>query len=390
MKRERIQFSVVALVALILSIVAVRSFFGAKVASISVESTFEAANGISLSEIEREKVDLVTATVKEGVGDSTIPMGGDLIALPGKSAIVTAPFAGTLKAAGANLVLGSNIEKGQVVFLLTPSTGVQRDLKTTLKAELESALARFGNAKQQLARTRTLFEGKATSKKSLELAEQEEIQAKALHTAAEKRLKTTSANPFDADVEVSVIAPIAGVLKQFQGVDAQTVPAGTPLFEVVDLTALWLRVPIFAGDIDRLRSISEIEIKESYSTKALKALRVSGPLTADPLTSTIDLYFEIRNPPDYFLPGQRLIALIPRHKPKQIVLSIPESSIVYDPSGSEWVYVEENNRFLRVQVDVQEIVDSKALIASGLTPGQVIVEQGAAELLGVEARMNKK
>lgn len=371
--------------------VVVLTLFGRSRSSDSLKDAKPKYNqSVDLSSLEREKIELTTSVAKESVANLTIPVAGDLIPVPGKSLIVTAPFSGTLKAIEGSPRLGGAVKKGSALFSLIPSTGVQRDLKTTLKAELESALARFENAKQQLARTKVLYEGKATSKKSLELAEQEEIQSKALYNASEKRFGSAKINPFDADVELSIMSPFDGVLIRLHGVNGQVIQAGAPLFEIADLSSLWLKIPIYSGDAERLRELAEIEVQHGRTQKTLKAERVNGPLTADPLTFTTDFYFEINNNSEEFRPGERLIALVPRNHKKLKVVSVPESSIVYDLAGSEWVYLEENSRFKKQKVSVLEVSNETALISQGLEAGQTVVRDGAAELLGIEAGMNKK
>lgn len=347
---------------------------------------------VSFTDSAEEKIRIGVFPVREVLRNKTLSIAGELVPAPGRSVTVTAAFTGTIRKSSRSYQIGQRVEKDEVVFLLVPTAGVQRDLKTTLTAELDSASARFESAKQQLTRAKVLFEGKATSKKSLELAEQEYNQAKALHIAAEKRLKDSDLKPFDADVELTIKAPIGGVLRQLPIVDGQTVGGGTVLFEIVDLDSLWLKVPVYAGYADTLKDISTISIKQLGSQYRVQDARlVTGPPTADPLTFTVDLYFEISNRDYSYKPGEKLVASIPLKTEEDKVLSVPRSAVIYDTYGSEWVYVASGgNSFLRQRIETWEITDTTAYIKRGLHLGQSVVESGAAELFGSEEGMGEE
>jgi hypothetical protein len=66
-------------------------------------------------------------------------------------------------------------------------------------------------------------------------------------------------------------------------------------------------------------------------------------------------------------------------------LQVPYSALIYDASGSTWVYTNpEPLVFVRVPVAVERIQPPTVMLTSGPQPGTKIVTVGAAELLGAE------
>jgi hypothetical protein len=66
-------------------------------------------------------------------------------------------------------------------------------------------------------------------------------------------------------------------------------------------------------------------------------------------------------------------------------ISVPESAIVRDIYGGEWVYVQTAPRvFERRRVEVAAVSDRDAWLARGLNPGTEVVTVGASELFSTE------
>lgn len=66
-------------------------------------------------------------------------------------------------------------------------------------------------------------------------------------------------------------------------------------------------------------------------------------------------------------------------------LTVPYSSVVYEPDGSSWAYVQTEPRtYQRQQIAITAITGDQATLTSGPRAGALVVTQGAAELVGVE------
>lgn len=64
---------------------------------------------------------------------------------------------------------------------------------------------------------------------------------------------------------------------------------------------------------------------------------------------------------------------------------VPYASILYEPDGSSWVYVEQEPlHFVRHPVTIEIIEGDLATLTDGPAPGTVVVRTGVAELYGTE------
>jgi RND family efflux transporter MFP subunit len=341
---------------------------------------------VTLSVEAEKRLGIEVVAVSEGSAPRKLHVAGDVVVIPGKAVIVSAPMAGRVAFTGTAASVGEGVRKGQEIFRLTPMLAPQRDLRTTYEADLQSAKSRLDTASQQLERAKLLLRDLAGSKRNVELADQEFGQAKAAYDAAQERLKRLETHPLEADVDVKVSAPSDGILRQVLVANGQDVAGGAPLFEVADLSSVWLRVPVYAGDLKSVGSAQEIEIRRIDGTgPVLRGRLAKAPPTADPLAVTSDLYFELANPCLQLRPGERLTAALPTRDGPQRSLALPSSAVLYDIHGSTWVYVNEApHLYRRFRVEVTQTVGNTSFVSKGVTTGAKVVAQGAAELFGTE------
>ena len=167
----------------------------------------------------------------------------------------------------------------------------------------------------------------------------------------------------------------------------QTVSSGAPLFELADLRRLWVRVPVYVGEVAALEATRAVVIDSLESgSGAIRrtARRVNGPPTADARAASADLFFEFDNTEPAFRPGQTVGVILPVGGPVD-ALSVPASAVVYDYHGGAWVY--ENTAahvYVRRRVDVARTSGADVLLARGPAAGARVVTQGVAELFGTE------
>jgi RND family efflux transporter MFP subunit len=349
--------------------------------------TEAALTRVTLTPEAERRLGIELAEVREGRAGDSMSVAGEVVPIPGKSLMVNAPAAGTIALAGDTVITaGQIVAKGQPVLRLTPVVGVQPDLKSAYEADLQAAKARLDAATQQLERSRQLLRDMAGSQRDVEAASREFAQAKAAHDAMVTRLGRLSVNPLEADFTLTIASPESGVIRSLAVGAGQTVSAGAPLFEVADLTRVWLRVPVYSGDLAATSLQSTIRVRDASGAGPVRqAVRVSGPPTADPLAGTTDLYFEIANSNGQLRPGQRLVVVLPSRSGTRNSLSVPAAAILYDIHGGTWVYVNEQPHIYRRQrVELIETQAGSAFLSRGLQNGDKVVTAGAAELFGTE------
>lgn len=341
---------------------------------------------VKLSPKAEERLGVVTQPVSiERVAHSRT-FAGEVVVPPDRTISVSAPVTGTLSAT-TPLAVGTAVRKGEQLFRLTPLLPAERDLRVQLEREVTNAQTRVDAARIRFNRAEQLLRERAGSQKSLDQAREELAVAENDLKAARERLERYDKAPVSADVAVSVGAPRDGIIQKVFATPGQTVTSGTPLFEVVSLATIWIRVPVYVGDlrsIDRTQSARVHMLNEDPGSPSRLARPVSAPPTANPINNTTDLYFELANGDGSLHPGQKMgVTLSERWSEESLV--VPWSAVLHDTHGGAWVY--ENTApqiYSRRRVEVRRVVDSLAVLARGPAVGSKVVTSGAAELFGTE------
>ena len=348
--------------------------------------------------------------------------GGEVVVPPGRSLIVSAPLAGTLKA-GAALTPGQTVKAGKPVLHLAPLLDPVG--RANLTASRVTAEGQVKTADEQLKLARITFDrakdvlaGGGGRQRDVDDANAAVEVAKQTHavTVAQRDLFAKVLGELDSGTAapIPVDAPADGVLRNVSAMPGQTVPAGAPLFEVMSLDVVWVRVPVYVGDRDEIDAdkASVGPLAAPAGSVGRPAWLVPAPPTANPLAGTVDLFFWTLNPdlgderwrataagtggfavapfigPPYS-PGQRVAVALALNEPAD-ALTVPWSAVVYDYFGGTWVYVKTADRtYSRERVLVRHVTGETAVLDDGPPPGKEVVTAGAAELFGTESGFSK-
>lgn len=162
---------------------------------------------------------------------------------------------------------------------------------------------------------------------------------------------------------------------------------GPSVTDVGRIPQLWLRAPVYVGDLDHLDTSAEVQagrLSGGADPHSLTARPVSTFPSANAAAGTVDLFYEIMATNSHFRLGQRVGVSIPMNAPLNLV-AVPWSSVVQDTSGGAWVYERiQPQTYVRRRVLVHRINGTDAELARGPAPGAEIVTEGTAELFGTE------
>jgi len=354
-------------------------------------------NTIVLGEEAIQRLGLTTGTVEKKPTRRMRVYGGEVIVPVGKAIPVTAPIGGVLKSPDGGMpAVGKKVKNGQTVMQLLPI--LTPDGRANLSASLVDAEGQVNNARTQVELARIALERSKRVLKEGAGSQRIVDESQAAFDLATKTLEAVTnrqavLKKVVGDVEAGTAAPIPitapedGLLRNLSALPGQTVPGGGALFEVVDLSTVWLRVPIPVGDWDGLLRDAPIEVGPlamRSTTKPIPAKPVAAPPSANPLAATMDLYFELPNAGKALIPGQRLGAAIPLNDTAE-AMTVPWSAVVFDIHGGTWVYVEMAPRtYLRRRVSVNHTHGADAVLAGGLAAGTKVVVAGVQELFSAE------
>lgn len=362
-------------------------------ATITLTPEAEKRLGIQPVAVERKKV----ARVRH--------VGAEVVLPPGRALVVAAPLAGTVErpADAAPLVPGQHVTKGQPIFnlhvLLTPPDRVRlaevlvslAGSRVDAEGQVDKARVQFDAAKIAQARAEQLVRDKAGSLKALDEAKAQLATAHATLKAAEARRDLLVQTTLDTEagklVSVAIESPQDGILNDLDVSGDQTVTAGTRLFEVVRHDVVWIRVPVYVGDLAKIDTDQPArvgELGDADSGNARLAKPIAAPPAANATAATVDLFYELPNGDERLRPGQKLGVTLPLRGDEESLV-VPWSAVLHDIHGGTWVYeATAPQTFVRRRVHVRHVSDSVAVLASGPKPGTRVVTDGALELFATE------
>ena len=379
---------------------------------------------ITLTKEASERIGITTVASELRKVQQHRTFGGEVVIPSGRSIMIAAPVAGIVSPSGNSKipVPGSKVKAGDVVLALSPILSPERDVptpaeqvqmagaKATLVAAQVTALGDVQRGKADvtatkinLDRAKKLLADRAGSQRAFDDAQALFNVAATVLTAAEERyaqltkligsLEGSSSD--DLASEITLQAPVDGVIRSLNISAGQQVVGGASLFEVLDMSTVWVRVPIF---VDLLSSIQpkaygrvvSLDGKQTSRTshevesQSERALPIEAPPTADAGSSSADLYFEVSNQQSNLRPGQRVGIELPMESEVEATI-VPAASVLYDIHGGTWVYTQkEPLKFVRQRVTVLWFDGTQAILQRGPSSGTLVVADGAAELFGTE------
>lgn len=368
---------------------------------------------IRLTERAEQRLGIQTVLVEVRNVRRTRTYPGEVQIPPGRAVPASAPASGLLTLPpghAAEPTSGMLVSRTDPVFMLVPGSAgdgevfsasdrisLAKALADVLAARAEAegqvseAKVRVNAAKISLNRAETLQRENAGSRRSYDEARAEHELAQAAHAAAVERLAALE-NVLDdlkagKQTAIPITAPLSGLIRTVHAASNQIVPSGAALFEVVSLDPIWVRVPIYVGDLARLRTDGPVQVRglvDRPGAASVTAKLVHPPESGNSMASTVDLYYELPNPERAFRPGQRLGVVLPTQEQDSGPV-VPRSAVLFDIHGGTWVYVHTAPQtYRRTRVMIRDVVDGHALLARGPDAGSKVVTDGSAELFGTE------
>lgn len=258
---------------------------------------------------------------------------------------------------------GENDDSSQSIFILYPSmTPADRirvaESQVDADGAVHSARVQLEAAKVAMERAHRMLEEKSGSRRAVD-------EAQAGLSLAESELSKTI---------------------------ARRELLGPPVLTSTTPDRVWIRVPVYVGDLVRINRAQPALIASLASTGAhagLEAQPVDAPPSGNPAASSVDLFYRLENRDQGFQLGERVGATLSLNSDSD-TLVVPWASIIYDIYGGTWVYESlGEHQFARRRVQVSRVVGELAALASGPSIGTKVVTDGAAELFGTEVGFSK-
>jgi multidrug efflux system membrane fusion protein len=276
---------------------------------------------------------------------------------------------------------GQDVPKGYVLAKIDPATyQAAFDQTVAKRAQDEAQLA---NAKLDLDRYTRLAVTNAVNKQQLDTQ-------RALVTQLEAQVKLDQAAMDNARAILSyteIVAPIAG-RTGIRLVDAGNLVRGAEATGIVILTQLRPISVFFSLPQQNLpeltKGMAEGELPVDALTTDGKSALDKGKVRVidnqvDQTTGTVKLRAEFPNDDLQLWPGQFVNVRVLIDTLRQVVV-VPTAAIQRGPSGTFVYVLKEGNTVTVRPVTLTQQDDTRAVVASGLQPGEQVVTTGFARL----------
>lgn len=338
---------------------------------------------------------IATASAESVIVSASLSQIGWLEVPPGGQTTLRAPIAGfvvasqnqALPALGQEVIADS--ELAQINVFLTPQEVSQLvTAKEDNDVQIDQAVTTMQLSQEQLDNVKQA--GEAVTGVRLNELKQSLAHAKSAFNEAKDKLPFLIREPYENGLLVSpvkIVVPRAGRILQIHALSGQFVQVGEPMWSVADWTRMWLRVPLPASRLGKIKLGQPITYYDGSTIRMLEP--VDFPIEIKPQTRTIDVIYEVDNSNWKLRAGESLTVNLPFAEAddlRESSLQIPISAILYNEFGqaSCYVAVEEPEGFKRVAIELGPNVDGRVVVTRGLNENERIVIVGA-ELLAAEA-----
>ena len=184
---------------------------------------------------------------------------------------------------------------------------------------------------------------------------------------------------------VTLTAPVSGYVTVKNVVEGHRVEPGAELFQVTDLSRVWIDASLFEADIPRLRIGQRAAVTLPFEpSKTLEGRVVFLSPTLDPATRTLPVRIEFANPGLALRPG--MFAQVTLDVALTEGLVIPDSAVL-DTGREQLVFVESvDSSFVPRTVTLGARGDGDVQVLTGLWEGEKVAVQ-ANFLLDSESRL---
>jgi membrane fusion protein, heavy metal efflux system len=299
-------------------------------------------------------------TEKLATGDfsETSAMLGTVVPSPTGQAVIQSPQVGKIVSLKVNP--GQQVSRGQVLAVVEQQVdaGTQIDIisqSNTIDAEYQAAKAQYERLKsiEDIAAKKDLTE------------------AKARYDAARrnKQLFDSNAGSNAGSTKlVTLTSPIAGVVGTFNYAIGAVVNAGQTLFEVTNLSNVYVEAQVFAGDAEKFKSASKFTVSPSTNdTTEFVAMLISNAQSVNQQNQSQRVIFQVVNPSGQFKIGENINLQV--YSNNVIRKALVPSEAITEVNGRPAVFIKDKAELYSI-----------SFISAGQTNGKyTVINKGAEE-----------
>lgn len=304
-----------------------------------------------------------------GTVTAYVRVTGTVDPAPGADWTVTAPEKS--RVTEIRFATGDLVRQGAVVARFD-APPLRADLAAR-SSEASQARARLDNAKRNYDRLATLLEKGIASRKEVEDARKELLDAE----SAVRESGQTRAAAADLAARATPIAPFSGVVAERWHNPGDVIEAGEHVLRVVDLRRLQITAAVPVADAPRvvLGHAARVTIPGGQGTEMAGKV-VGAPAIVDPTTGTAPIRVSVAGALPVGTPVE--IAIVAEQRPNALI--VPAAAVVRDENETTVFVVGSDGKAHRREVVIGLVSAEEAQIVSGLREGEKVVVEGQDEL----------
>jgi Cu(I)/Ag(I) efflux system membrane fusion protein len=177
------------------------------------------------------------------------------------------------------------------------------------------------------------------------------------------------------NIRLPIYTPLSGIVIEKMVQLGQYVNTGDVLFNIADLSRVWVELDVFENEVPYIKVGQQVEIRSSADHNVASNGRISFVYPFhDPKTHTVKARVEMANPGQRLKPDMFVNAII--RVPLVTGIVVPVTAVI-DTGTRQVVWVETSpGMFEPRDVQVGERVEDKAQILSGLKTGDKVAVSG--------------
>jgi RND family efflux transporter MFP subunit len=319
----------------------------------AAEAHHEDATVVRLTKHQLFHIHLETAEVKESSVPIPLTLPGKVTLNDRRRAIISARLAGRVDKVSA--ITGDRVKSGQALAQIFSQEFL------AMQIDYLQSLERGGKTNSDLAAVESIV---VSARKRLEIVGLTEADLRGLEASKE---------PMSF---LPVRAPFAGAMLMAEIIEGQFVELGAHLFEIADLSTLWVLADIYEQDLPRIHKgmTAQVEVA-TYPRELFPATLTETLDVVDPQSRTVKARLEVRNSSGKLKP--EMFASV--HLTTELggnTIKVPSSAVLGE-TEKHFVFVAINDstferRDIRTGVETSEIVE----VLDGLAAEERIVVRG--------------
>lgn len=297
---------------------------------------------------------------------SVIPTSGEILTVPGEKKNIAANSPGLVRFTNKNLVQGTTVKKGDLLFLINSDALIGNNLKLQLQ-EIKNL---YEKSRSDYLRHLKLFQQGAISERQI-------IETRTRYMEDSLRYSILSTNVSKEGIRV--FSPVTGTIHELKVSDGTYVEIGQNMATISSNQRLMIRADLSQQFFDQLPFIETANFRPSYTDRTYSIEELNGSLLAAGVSVAennhyLPIIFEVENKGN-LLEGAFTEVYLKTSR-KSAVLAIPLTAMT-EEQGEYYVYTQVSGEtYSKRAVSPGKNDGLLVEILSGIEPGERIVTRG--------------